>query len=86
MALFLFNHYSHATYVYHCESMYSPAPVRSPCGGLTLQAPFAFRGAQAYISVERIKEMMKEKKQCVDVKRNRQRRSASPPLPIFRNR
>jgi len=36
---FLFNHYSHATYLDHGEIMYSPFPVRCPRSGGTLQAP-----------------------------------------------
>jgi len=36
---FLFDHYSHATYLDHGEIMYSPFPVRCPRGGGTLQAP-----------------------------------------------
>jgi len=36
---FLFNHYSHATYLDHGEIMYSPFPVCCPCSGGTLQAP-----------------------------------------------
>jgi len=37
--VFLFNHYSRATYLDHGEIMYSPFPVRCPRSGGTSQAP-----------------------------------------------
>jgi len=39
LVFFLFNHYSHATYLDNGEIMYCPFPVRCPHGGGTLQAP-----------------------------------------------
>ena len=64
VGFFLFNHYSHATYLDHGEIIYSPSPVRSPRGGGTLQFPPALRPGLSRGDVVRTKEITKERTSC----------------------
>jgi len=72
--LFLFNHYSHATYLDHGETIYSPFFPSVVCAvAARCKLPFALRLGLSREYVERTKETTKEKT------KSRNRGEAHPP-------